>query len=619
MPEQKRTTIIAVLVLLILLSTGIFTQVSSANSMASLNLGSTIISEGQDFGVFETGQRWWNLDGAPYPDFPTAMQSVKRSSFSVQNGFWDIQPTSNDPVVWMLWTGIANTQKVLNMGDRFPIDAGKYTLLSFYMCLDQAPSQANGVDDTWAANAYWFYDRAPHLLGAPNGFSTPMLFKQQNRFPTNGSCELIVFDMDDPNFAAQGAWNNSPTKPIGLRLDPINQQKDLTLHWMRLTTVDTSNSVDLNWNNAGSGQIDFFLSQTGCNQSGIQVGSISSPGPSGTFKWGAQLQVRQAGFPQYPFPLPESFQPGTYFVYMRQGGSVTCASQNLIIQEAPIFSFQKPGFTSGPDYATQVLNDPWGMRNSADVSQTFGFSVVNYANEIFNGLSIIGDPQITLHVSPSGINTNQYRYATFRLWVEGQQNIGAGWVQRFHWWKQSPSADLSTTQDTVVYEGWHTYSYDLETVPLEPGSLGWNGSPTTLRFDPLEFPIPTDLHLDYILLTGDETVNRGDLFPVYYQVDSSNPVNLSFYYDTDTNPNNGRTLMNTVSAFQPIELPGAGGIFLPIVLRSGPPNEVLLYENSELIYWNTAGVPRNTYYLSAVVSNGIETTTWYSELPVKVD
>ncbi len=617
MHTNKKVLIGIILILAILMGGVSAVSQVQASPLAGLSLGSSVVSEGTDFNVNVIGSRWWDMDGSPYPDFPTATQNIDRNTFKSQNGYWDINPSNTDPMVWMLWTGIKNTQSVLKMGDRFPIDANKYDLLSFYMCLDEAPDSNPNVDNDWATFIYWFYQQSPFSTGAPNGISNPMFFKQQNRFPSDGSCELIVFDMSHPSFAMQGSWDNNPQKPIGLRLDPINKNKDFQIHWMRLTNQDTSNTVDFNWTNAGSGPLTFYLSPSGCNQNGIPVGTVNNPSQSGTFKWGAQLQTRQTGWAQYPYPLPESFEPGTYSVYMVQGQDVTCSAQDLTIKSAPMLTFQKPGFTSGPDYASTVLNDPWGMRNSQDVSNVSGFSSVNYNNEFFNGMTSNSDPQLVLRDGSQGIDSSKYYNVSFRMYIPGQQSIGTGWVQRFLWWRQGPSSDVGTTQDMVIYEGWHTYSFDLRNAPLEAGSTQWTDQdPTTFRFDPLELPNPNNVHIDYVMLTGEETVTRGQLFPIYYSTDPANGANVTFYYDTDTNPNNGRTPMNTTGQAQPMEFL-AFNIFLPLIQHSDVP-EIDLYANSRMVYWNTAGVPLNTYYVSAVVSDGVNSTTWYSEVPVRV-
>jgi hypothetical protein len=215
-------------------------QTTAAESSATLALGKTEIGEGEDFATRVLGMPW-DMDGEAYPDLFTTLKNINGNQFKVTNaGFWEMKSTSTDPIMWLHWTGVGTTQHVLRMGDSRPIDASKYKLLSYYMCLDQAPSQQPGQDDDWAANVYWMYDRTPHDDPA-NGRTSYLLFKQQGRFKTPGTCELITFDLSQPSAWSEGAWNNNPGKPMGLRIDPINQNnKHYQVGWVRLTSRDTT-------------------------------------------------------------------------------------------------------------------------------------------------------------------------------------------------------------------------------------------------------------------------------------------------------------------------------------------------------------------------------------------
>jgi len=87
------------------------------------------------------------------------------------------------------------------------------------------------------------------------------------------------------------------------------------------------------------------------------------------------------------------------------------------------------------------------------------------------------------------------------------------------------------------------------------------------------------------------------------------------YYDTDKNPSNGRTLI-PVGASLAAPPGGAFESFLPLVQKGteAPPEIDPLIGVSR--FWNTTGVPPGPYYISADVSDGFMTTTWYSEVPV---
>jgi hypothetical protein len=90
-------------------------------------------------------------------------------------------------------------------------------------------------------------------------------------------------------------------------------------------------------------------------------------------------------------------------------------------------------------------------------------------------------------------------------------------------------------------------------------------------------------------------------------------------FDTDTNPNNGRKRVihtNPTGQFR-VFFPA---LYTPNNPNSPPPqnNEINLMTGESAI-WNTYGVPPGSYYLSAEVSDGVNTTTWYSDTPVIIE
>jgi len=594
-------------------------QSTAAASPANLTLGKNVIAEGDDFNTRVIGIPWWNMNGSPYPDYFAAVQNTDRNLFNVTaDGFWDMKSTTLDPSIWLLWSSIAETQRVLRQGDTRPIDANKYKLLSYYMCMDEAPGP---TDFDWAANIFWMYDRAPHD-DPNNGRTEFILFKQQGLFQNDGDCELITYDLSKPASWATGTWNNSPNKPQGLRLDPINQAGlRYQIGWVRLTTKDLSNVVQLSWAGAPAGENAFYLSLSGCGQDGILVGKQN--GTNGTFNWGGQIQP---GFSNsHPLPLPESFEPGTYYAYMKDSsGAVACAANNPFkVSAAPILDFQKPSFQSGPDFATVELNNPWGLAQPSDIADMFSITSAMFNDGILK-ITVQGpDPQLSLNLRAERIDTSKYFYLSYRSKMNSMHLPGAGWVQRWIWWYDGgPNVDHVTAQDMLVYENWHVYTIDLRTAPTENcGGNCWSGMPSVLRHDPLENFFPTSIDLDYFLLTGNESINKGGQFPIYFTTTAPNNATVKFYYDTDTNPANGRTLIGTktlgLTELPTLSTTGNWSIFLPSV-STADPLDIDLYSASEVFVWNTSNVPRNTFYISADVDDGISVTTWYSEIPITI-
>jgi hypothetical protein len=368
-----------------------------------------------------------------------------------------------------------------------------------------------------------------------------------------------------------------------------------------------------------SGTTLHFYLNSSCSTSGAtKIGTQSRGGSSsGTFNWGSSLQSN--GSAATPFPIPESFQPGQYTVFLRvdDAGSPICAGSALQIHQAPRLTFSQPTPFSGPDYATEVVGNQWGMSGAEDVEFTSGITGYNFNGGAFNATSnSSGDPFYYLNVT-SPINASKYKYLTYRYYLEGQQDIGLGWVHRTFWWFSGLGIDHVTTKDMIIYEGWHTYSIDLSHAPLEPPphspGPGWTGWPTALRMDPHEMPSSMTFHVDWATLTGDETVKTGSPFQIIYQTTPATGVNVTFYYDTDTNPANGRTAMGQYAGGQQ---QGSNKVFVPIVLRGGPPPEIDPLSGNTWT-WNSAVAP-GTYYVSADANDGVMTTTWYSEVPVVV-
>ncbi len=561
----------------------------------SLTLGATEIGEGRDFATLEIGMPW-DMSAQPYPDFATVFENVDRASFLANGETWSFKATSADPNLWLLAPGIASTQQVLRMGDRYPIDASVYSLVSFRLCSD--------VSD--AAFVYWFLDQAPHSQYAAAG---PV--------SVTAGCGLYVIDMRQitPVDVHGGvtAWGGLVR---GLRLDPVNitSGANLQLDWIRVTRADISTVVPIQWSGAPPGStIDFYLAPSCDPTEAMQIGQRPWSS-SGTFAWGAALEY--ASDPAYPYPLPESFQPGSYTVMMRVDGTgpPTCSTSNLAIHPMPIVEITKPGPLAGEDYATAQAGDPWGMDDSGDISAMVNVASAALNKGVLELTNANGDPQLLLN-TPVPIDTSRYYYLTFRMYLEGTQDIGNGWVHRWVWWYSGPTQDAVTTDDMIIYEGWHTYTIDLRQALIDPSSSGaWTGAPTTLRMDPHEVPVPMRFYLDYVRLWRDDAVTQGTPYPIRYVVARAQAPVLTFYYDDDKDLTNGRTPMASYTPPTPV---GSERAYLPLVRRQYAPQEIEP-PTGQVWLWDTSGVPPGLYFVSVDVVDGPNAATWYSEFPVEI-
>lgn len=564
---------------------------------STISIGTTQVSEGDDFAT-RILRHPWDMTEGPQPDFPTVFGFIDRASFNSSGGIWQMTTLGNDPGIWLLPSGISNTQEVLKLGDRYPIDSSHYSLLSFYLCSDSAGT----------SNILWFLDQSPHTQFAESYFIS-----------IDAACNLYVVDLNEIGvLGSHGGVTDWAGQIKGLRLDPISQGTGVQLQadWVRLTNADTSNIVPINWSDINSGSVLHFYLNSSCSSTdAIPVGTMTRSGASsGTFQWGAALQpdisIKQ------PYPLPESFQPGEYTVLMRVDGTgvPVCAADLLEIRKAPILDFINPSKTSGPKYASVEVGDPWGMANSEDISYEGNIGTSSITDGVYSAINSSGDPGIHLNLL-TNVNSNDYRYITYRMKVDGIQDIGVGWVGRIFWWNTGPGIDAVATRDMILYEGWQTYTLNLDEVLIEPSNPGsWSGSPIVFRVDPHEIPTPNDFHLDYVQLTGDNQINVGSPYPLNYTLTPLSGASITFYYDNDQDSSNGRTVMQEYSQPAP---PHPYLMFMPISERDYFSPEIPSVNGLSWV-WDTTGVPQGTYYVCAEVTDGVNTITWYSDVPITV-
>ena len=198
------------------------------------------------------------------------------------------------------------------------------------------------------------------------------------------------------------------------------------------------------------------------------------------------------------------------------------------------------------------------------------------------------------------IDTSRFRYLTYWLQVDGPYDLGAGSVARVVWNSQLLMSGTTATvsQDIIVYPGMNSYTIDLAALSAAPdGGLEpvgaaepWTaGVKRHLRLDPHEFPQARTFHIDDVKLTAKPAA--GSTFPItFLSADADgDAATVSLYYDADTNPGNGRTLIAS-------GIPRSAGQFV----------------------WNTAGVPQGEYFIYAEATDGVQSLGRYSAVPVQV-
>jgi hypothetical protein len=297
----------------------------------------------------------------------------------------------------------------------------------------------------------------------------------------------------------------------------------------------------------------------------------------------------------------------------------------LPVNTTPQLTITAPSYLSGPDYATEQLNNPWDMSDSADIVYTNGIvpSSISFGNGVFTATSpqqdrrcgniVCGDTLVHLNVGPL-IDTSRYKYFSYRMKIDGVQDTMLGSVGRVIWWSTIPQ-ESSVSKSWVIYEGWQTVSFDLTQIRLEPNSntLWTAGRPKVFRFDPHEFAAPKTVHIDYVSLTGDERADRS--FNVRYEAsDPDGNVRIDWFYDTDDQGFDGQEIScNAQSPAPPQE--AAFSVFLPLIVRSQPGPTI---NTGQSCTWQTTNVPPGTYYIYGIINDGLDKSRTYSEVPVIV-
>ena len=106
-----------------------------------------------------------------------------------------------------------------------------------------------------------------------------------------------------------------------------------------------------------------------------------------------------------------SLAPGRYTIILRSRNKVVLGP-SLLVDEPARGVITAPSFTSGEDYATSVLGDPWDMTQSHDVRATRNLSRFRIDDGRFIGVNLFAnrDGGLDLHlagpVGPSASGTS---------------------------------------------------------------------------------------------------------------------------------------------------------------------------------------------------------------------
>ena len=571
-PSKRKTTSIlkrSSALALVLAFTGVMGPPARAQGTISVKFPARLAA-GPDYATEVMGDPWDMCnaqDISPDPD-----QLVGFSSFSFHSNPCRAGGTTMpvngvaDSYVQMLSPGFwGHALNPGRNGRNFPIDSSKYQVLSFKL----------GLSATEDPQIYWVHNPADHPSGLGLGGRVAPR--------TSPGSPLVVADLTQSLIPGMSAWTDGPVR--GLRIDPnaFNAVESAYLYWVRLTPSSNSPLAakqTITWTGAGAATITVRDNIDG------SVFPVVSSLSANEYLWNYGI-------------LP----PGSYtLIVTNASGS---GSATFSINNPPSIELTNPSPTSGADYATTVLGNPWDMSSAADIQLTGSDYLTNlsFSGGMLHATNTINDPNVTLLYNTNNsvpIDTSRFRYLTYSLQVDGPYDLGAGSVARVVWNSQLLMSGTTATvsQDIIVYPGMKSYTIDLAGLSAAPdGGLEPDGAaePWTagvkrhLRLDPHEFPQARTFHIDDVKLTAMPVA--GSTFPIMFlSADADgNEATVSLYYDADTNPANGRTLIAS-------GIPGSAGQFV----------------------WNTAGVPQGVYFVYAEATDGTQSLGRYSAVPVQV-
>ena len=548
-----------------------------------------ILAAGPDYATDVLGDPWDMSNVEDVARDPA--QVVGWTNFSVANGVAGgttalVNGASNATTITFLqraYYGILNPGRT---GRRYPIDTSKYAKLAFKM---------NSTRGDQSPRIGWFHND----LGDPVADGFGMRYVDPV-FPTPAGNNIFVVDLTQ-NLLAGQAWSSGVVKGFILYPNSSAVGYPVSFDWVRLTAGDamaTATVMPISWS-GGSG-----TSMIQVTDAGGSTYTVASGISATTFNWNSGV-------------LP----PGSYTLKVTRGSSV--GTTTFKVNAPPTIHVTDPDETGGQDYATAVLGNAWDMNDPADTFYDNGATIVDhlisrvFSGGLFNGTSDgacvancgtsipIGDPQVYVFANnPNNtlqIDTTRYRFLTFGLQVDGAFDLARGSVARVFWGSATGSGapyNLTTTKDIITWPGMNTYSVDLAALNAGPdGGLEPAGAATPwmtnkiryLRIDPHEFGEVRDFHLDFVKLAAMNEAPGSFTIKFTGSDPDGDPVTVALYYDTDTNPSSGFTLI-------------ASGIPLA---------------NGQYV-WNTSNVPGGVYYVYAVASDGRNSTGGYATGPVRV-
>ena len=567
------------------------------------------VNEGDDFARRELNNPW---DFMQRRDIGWE-ENYDGNSIRVAGGVWRGVAASAGAYLFPLFAGfkgllfaegLPGDNTLPRLGINHPIDASKYTLLSYR--LNQTNRSSYAIYWTTDINDS-FWPTGENFRANFDGFyhaGKPYFYNSWHLYSHNLSVHTSFQQ-------AQGNWNS---KVYALRIDPsLSAQAGAVteIDWIRLVDPNSAPTIAISWNcldYPAKSLVQVYMDKDNHDYNGTAIAEYPASA-SGNYLLKTAI-------------LP----PGKYYFYVelkRNGDLAPIARSNysarLTVNEAPTGYFTTPTQISGDEYSAKVTKNKWDMSDASDISNLSPatphalrqFSQSAFVGGRFQALADAAnknasgsDAQVHLSVkSSSPIDTSEYRYVTYRMAIDGTHypsiadKVRSGFVARSVFWNDNIMTDGVRPPAHVVYEGWHTYSYDMRGTNagfglLEAGvPFRWSRFLRNFRIDPLETQYPTWFYVDDVKLNA-ENRTKERLYKISWVIrdPDSATVKTKLYYDTDDRGFNGK-LITTLYNLKP---------------------------GSHSYIWDTQNIKARRYYIYAVLEDAKNSAKFYAPVYIAV-
>lgn len=590
---MKKVAVLFVFVAIVGLSIATSYRFAEAEASATIDLisppsaGSTL-GEIQEYRTL-VWQDPWDMNNSGdlvQLDSPcTEANQFSTSEFS--GGIWTGVPaTFRSEAHWinLLSPEFPSTLPLGMDGRAHPIDPTIYTQLTIKMYVSSVdPATDPGARLTWT--------RRDGRDG--NNGSNTTDWGDSNYFRTYSGWHIYSVDLTKIGLLSYSSrklqWANAG-KITGLTLYPTQKSKGKTIKidWVRLSPKA---NYPVGWSVQGTIPTDAvsFDINGGDGLGALPIHFYEDSG--GSYIAPPVKILASAGL----FSFPASLPPGNHTLTANSAGASDSGLWK--IDAIPLLTFSNPTYSSGEEYATTVLGDPWDFNSLDDIDRVQNIDSAVIENGTYKATHPATGDACSNQWSDSAVylrmgapvDPEKFRYFSFDVRLAGTADILDGWMSRVFWYDPQGFPNIGSTNDIINRNGWNTHILDLWRTDIQddgdPGLRGWKDGPVTqLRIDVDTVPQAQTFYLDNVKLFA-QPVSTG-VFTITWTVSEQNPLSITLGYDSDQSGYNGTVIATGLT--------GAS------------------------YRWDTHNVPDGLYYLYALVTDGVNQSRFYSKVPVQV-